>query len=112
MKKSFAGILLLSLLIGCQKGALSEGNAQLVVKTIGSTTNENFDRIGFTALEMLKKNHEVEFAFGSVIKCIDGVCAQSGYWWPMYVNGNLSSIGAQAYPVANNDKIEFVLSKR
>lgn len=114
MKNSFALILLLSLLIGCQKNTqeFSEGKAELVIKTIGSTMIENFDEVGLTALEILQRNHDIKTSFGFAIKCIDNVCAESGYWWSMSVNGEKSSIGPQSYIVKNNDKIEFILSKR
>ena len=112
MKKSFVLILLLSLIVSCQKSSLVEGKAQLTIKTIGNTTIEEFDSVGYTALEMLQKNHDVKFAYGSLIKCIDNVCAESGYWWPLYVNGKKASLGVQSYIVKNNDKVEFVLGKK
>lgn len=106
-------LILTVLLIGCQKNtALSEGKAELVIKTIGNTTTEKFDRVGMTALEMLKSGHNVKFSYGNLIKCIDNVCAESGYWWPLYVNGKKASLGAESYIVKNNDKVEFVLSKK
>ena len=100
------------MLIGCQKSAPREGNAELIIKTIGETIIEEFDVVGISALEMLQKNHEVKLTYGKSIKCIDNVCAESGYWWPLDVNGKKSSLGAQSYIVKNSDKIEFVLSKR
>ena len=105
---------MLSLLVSCQKSNLSlnEGKAELVIKTIGSTEVEKFDKIGYTALEMLQTNHDVKLTYGNAIKCIDDICAQSGYWWPLDVNGKKASLGVQSYIVKNNDKIEFVLSKK
>ena len=106
-------LILIILLVSCQKSTkLSEGKAELIVKTIGNTSIENFDTIGMTAIEMLKVKHDVKFAYGNLIKCIDNVCAESGYWWPLSVNGKKASLGAQSYIVKNNDKIEFVLSKK
>ena len=106
-------LILIILLVSCQKSTkLSEGKAELIVKTIGNTTTERFDTIGFTALEMLKSKHDLEFAYGNTIKCIDNVCAQSGYWWPFSVNGKKVSQGAEYYIVKDNDKVEFVLSKK
>ena len=61
---------------------------------------------------MLQKEHEIKLTYGNAIKCIDNVCAESGYWWPLYVNGKKSSIGVQRYIVEDNDKIEIVLSKK
>lgn len=107
-------ILLLSLLIGCQKSIQNEivnGKAELAIKTIGNTTIEKFGTVGYTAFDMVQKNHKVKMSFGTAVKCIDDVCAKSGYWWPMYVNGEVSSIGPQSYTVRDNDKIEFALSK-
>lgn len=101
------------LLTSCQKSPkLTEGKAELVVKTIGSTTTENFDKVGMTALEMLKASHDVKFAYGSLIECIDNVCAESGYWWPLHVNGKTASQGAEYYIVKDKDKVEFILSKK
>ncbi len=98
---------------GCQQSKSNEnGSAELVIKTIGNTTTENFDSVEYTALEMLQKNHDIKASFGFAIKCIDDVCAESGYWWPMYINGEKASIGPQSYIVKDNDKIEFVLSKK
>lgn len=73
---------------------------------------EDFDTIGYAALEMLQKSHDVKMAFGFAIRCIDDVCAESGYWWPMYINGKKASIGPQSYIVKDNDKVEFILSKK
>ncbi len=83
-----------------------------MIKTIGNTTTENFDTVGYTALEMLRKNHEIKTSFGFAVRCIDDVCATAGYWWPMHVNGEKSSIGPQSYIVKSNDKIEFVFSEK
>ena len=116
MKKSFVMILWLSLiaslLVGCQKSTPHDGNAEFIVITIGETITEEFDVVGITALEMLRKNHGIKTSFGFAIKCIDDVCAESGYWWSMYVNGKKSSIGPQSYIVKDNDKIELILSKK
>ena len=113
MKKSFVILILIVLLAGCQKNQLSEdGKAQLTIKTIGVTTVENFESVGYTVVEMLQRNHKIKISFGNSIGCIDDVCATSGYWWPLYVNDKKSSIGPQSYIVKNNDKIEFVLSEK
>ena len=119
MKKNFAIILLLSLIAGCQQNEKSqsgnqaiEGFAELKIRTIGSTTIENFDSIGYTALEMLQKKHDVELNYAGSIKCIDGICGESGYWWPMSVNGKTSSLGPKSYIVRNNDRIEFEFGKQ
>src|SRR3989344_319822 len=113
MKKSFAMLILIILLAGCQESPkLSEGKAELVVKTIGNTATESFDKVGMTALEMLKAKHDIKFAYGSSIECIDDVCTESGYWWPLYVNGKKASQGAEYYIVKDNDKVEFILSKK
>ena len=97
---------------GCQENRAVNGSAELVIRTIGNTTTEAFDTVGYTALEMLRKSHDVKMAFGFAVRCIDDVCAESGYWWPMHINGEKASIGPQSYIVKDNDKIEFVLSKK
>mgnify|MGYP001575713070 CR=1 FL=1 len=88
-----------------------DGFAELKIKTIGNTALENFDSIGYTALEMLQVNHKVELNYAGSIRCIDGICGKSGYWWPMSVNGKKASLGPKSYIVKNNDRIEFELSK-
>ena len=108
-------LLLLSLTAGCQsinQQSAENGKATLIIKTIGNTTTEDFDRVGMTALQMLQEKHKTKSSFGFAVRCVDDVCAEGGYWWPMYVNGELSSVGSQSYIVKNNDKIEFVLSKK
>ena len=106
-------LILVVLLAGCQKSPkLSEGKAELAIKTIGNTTIENFDKVGMTALEMLKVRHDVKFAYGSLIECIDDVCAESGYWWPLHINGKKASQGAEYYIVKDKDEVEFILSKK
>ena len=113
MRGIFAAILLLILAAGCQQNKSNEiGNAELVIKTIGNTTTEAFDTVGYTALDMLQRNHDAKVAFGFAIRCIDNVCAESGYWWPTYINGEKASIGPQSYIVKDNDQVEFILSKK
>ena len=115
MKKIFVILILIVLLAGCQKNSQQsevDGKAQLTIKTIGVTTVENFESVGYTAAEMLQRNHKIKISFGNSIGCIDDVCATSGYWWPLYVNGEISSLGPQNYVVKNNDEIEFVLSEK
>jgi len=113
MKKSFAMLILIILLAGCQESPkLSEGKAELVVKTIGNTATESFGEVGMTALEMLKAKHDIKFAYGSLIECIDNVCAESGYWWPLHINGEKASQGAEYYIVKDKDEVEFILSKK
>ena len=97
---------------GCQKSIQVDGKAELLVKTIGNTTTEAFDTVGYTALDMLQKNHDIKTSFGFAIRCIDNVCVEGGYWWPMHINGEKASIGPQSYIVKDNDKIEFILSKK
>ena len=103
---------MLSLIAGCQENRAVNGSAELVIKTIGNTTTEAFDTVGYAALKMLQKNHDVKTAFGFAIRCIDDVCVEGGYWWPMYVNGEKASIGPQSYIVKDDDKVEFILSKK
>ncbi len=89
-----------------------DGNVSLVVKSIGKTTKEVYNVSGITALRLLKNKHDVELTLSKAVKCIDEVCAEAGYWWPMYVNGKKASLGVSAYEVKRGDKIEFVISKR
>lgn len=80
--------------------------------SLGKTTTEIFNQTGITALELLKINHKVKLIYGNTIKCIDDICAESGYWWPLYINNKKASLGAHYYKIKGNDEIEFRLSKK
>jgi hypothetical protein len=89
-----------------------DGNVTLVVKSIGKTTKEVYNISGITALRLLRNKHDVKLTLSKSVKCIDDVCAESGYWWPMYVNGKKVSLGVNSYKVKRGDNIEFIISKR
>lgn len=116
MKRSFALILLIGLatslvLVGLKEQRKYqqslEGNATLIIKSIGRTTTEKFKVVDATALELLKHRHKVELTYGKYLKCIDDVCANKEYMWNWYVNERLLSLGADDYKVKDGDKIKF-----
>jgi len=110
------GIVLLS--AGCQEEKLQKNNDDYValkIVSIGNTTEEHYDikSTKVTALQLLKNKHNVTLNLGgSAVKCIDHICAKSGYWWPMYVNGKISTLGINNYHVKRGDRIEFKFAKK
>ena len=108
MKKIFVLISLISMvlilsLIGLrslEEKKSYQGKATLTIITIGSTTEEEVDINGLTALEILQKSHDIEFIKNSpskMIRCIDGVCAKGGFWWQFQVNGKLVLMSVDKY---------------
>ncbi len=116
MKKIFVLILLISLvliavLIGLrnlEKQSISQGKITIMIRTIGSTLNEEHKIDGLTALDIISKNHTLEtIKTGSnkMVKCIDNVCAKSSYWWKFFVNEKLSLISIDKYYPKDKDVI-------
>lgn|SRR3989338_3712498 len=120
MKKSFALILLISLVAALILGGLreskkeqqsNEGNATLVIKSIGKTTTENFSSKDATAMDLLKYRHKLKTTIGGYIKCIDDVCVHSDYNWAFYVNNKSISLSASSYKVKDDDIIRFEFTR-
>ena len=107
-------IVLVLLSTSCQKNIDSEGMVTLKIVSIGNTTTEHYKITSkTTALQLLKTRHNVTLNLGSrAVKCIDNVCASSGYWWPMYTNGKISTLGINAYYLKKGDEIEFKFAMR
>ncbi len=87
----------------------------LKVVSIGNTTNEyyNIKSTEVTVLKLLKNKHNVTLNLGdNAVRCIDSVCESSGYWWPLYVNGKMATLGINDYKVKKGDVIEFRFAKK
>ncbi len=69
---------------------------------------------GKNALELLKKDHQVETessSFGDFVKSIDGVSPDQSHFWSFTVNGQMSEVGASAYTTKSSDQIEWRLEE-
>ena len=65
---------------------------------------------GKNALELLKVSHQVEakhYDFGDLVTGIDGISPDASHFWALYVNGQLSQVGASAYVTKNTDQIRW-----
>ena len=103
---------------GCQtESQLKSQNeyVKLTIVSIGNSTEEKYSvkSPDVSAFQVLDVKHEIKLHLGgNAIECIDGVCAESGYWWPMYVNGKMSTYGVNNYHVKGGEEIEFRFAKR
>lgn len=112
-------MLALSILsISCQKQEQqtpSDSFVTLAIVSIGNTTEEHYTMKSkeATALQLLDMKHNTILNLGgNAVKCIDNVCAESGYWWPMFVNGKISTLGIHDYQIKSGDRIEFRFARR
>ena len=115
-KLSFAGLLLIGLIaslsvIGCnlqQEQKSDEGEATLVIKSLGATKTERFKFSKGTPLGILKYDHRVDtFLNDNFIECIDDVCADGNYMWLFYVNNKTINYGVKNYKLKDGDVIMF-----
>ena len=86
----------------------------LAIVSIGNTTEEHYTmKSKANALQLLNMKHNTTLNLGgNAIKCIDNVCADSGYWWPMFVNKKISTLGINDYQIKSGDRIEFRFARR
>ena len=102
----FAGLLLST--TGCGQNPerkVFEGDVTIILSSIGGSAKEEYPITG-TALDILEMNHTVELS-GQSIRCIDGVCASGAYYWPFFVNGQVSAVGPDRYVPKKRDVLEF-----
>lgn len=70
---------------------------------------------GKNALEILKATHKVElksYSFGDMVISIDGIAPNpSTHFWSMYVNGEMSQVGASQYQTKSTDTIKWQLDE-
>ena len=121
MKKSFVLLLLVSLVAALVLAGLisskkqqqgNEGNATLVVESLGKTTTEKFFSRNARAIDLLKDKHEVKTTIGGYVKCIDNICVYADYNWAFYVNNKSISLSANDYRANAGDIIRFEFKKR
>lgn len=121
MKRISALLLLTGLMLGLiliglkeakqQSQQRSEGAVTLTIKSIGNTTTEKFRVKGATALDVLKRTHNVALTYSNYIKCIDGVCVNKEYMWFFYINNKSGSSGADKYRLKDGDSIRFEFTR-
>ena len=90
-----------------EKGSY-QGKATLVIKTLGNTTKEEVDIGGSSALDILSRSHDVEVLktwASRRLDCIDGVCAENGFWWRFYVNDEIILSSVDKYYPKEGDTI-------
>ncbi len=116
MRLSFAGVLLIGLIVSLSiagyylqgKQQSSDGEATLVIKSLGATKTERFKFSKGTPLGILKYNHRVETILNdNYIECIDDVCADGNYMWLFYVNDKAVNYGVKRYTLKDGDVIMF-----
>lgn len=103
---------------GCQKAGREAdcrpGEVVLLIETIGETIHERYDvaGCGISAYDVIRLRHNVSTAAGGkAIRCIDDVCGEGDYWWPMRINGTLAMAGVDELTVKKGDEISFRLGK-
>jgi hypothetical protein len=66
---------------------------------------------GKNALELLQQSHKLETktfeGMGVLVTSIDGKAADFDHFWALYVNGQQSQVGADAYITKAGDKLEW-----
>ncbi|MBW2989080.1 DUF4430 domain-containing protein [Candidatus Woesearchaeota archaeon] len=104
------------ILAGCfpqQKQGNSEGEATLIIDTLGSLKNERFKFKEGTPLGILRYNHKVETILNdNFIECIDGVCADGNYMWLFYINNKTANYGVKRYTLRDGDVVRFEFSDK
>jgi len=69
---------------------------------------------GRNALDLLKAQHNVgvkSYSFGDMVLSIDGVTPSANQFWAMYINGELSQVGASAYTTKSTDVVNWRLDE-
>jgi hypothetical protein len=69
---------------------------------------------GKNALDLLKASHRVDvksYSFGDMVTGIDGISPDANHFWAMYVNGQMSQVGASQYVTKNGESIEWKLEE-
>lgn len=96
-----------------EKQQSSNGQATLIIKSLGATKTERFKFSKGTPLGILKYNHTVETILNdNFIECIDGVCADGNYMWLLYINNKTINYGVKRYKLKNGDVVMFKFTKQ
>lgn len=112
MKKLFVSIFLVSIILilsliglrNLEENQDSRGKATLIIRTIGSTTQEQIKLDGSSVLSILKQKHDIKLS-GNKLSCIDDICAKKGFWWRFFVNEKLILNSVDKYYPKNEDII-------
>lgn len=93
----------------------------LAVNSDASALSAKFDQTvtyqgqdGRNALDLLKAEHNVgvkSYSFGDMVLSIDGVTPSENQFWAMYINGDLSQVGASAYMTKSTDVVNWRLDE-
>jgi hypothetical protein len=65
---------------------------------------------GRNALELLRANHQVtvkSYDFGDFVTSINGITPASNQFWSMYINDQMSQVGASEYETKSSDIIRW-----
>jgi len=65
---------------------------------------------GRNAMDLLRANHQVtvkSYDFGDFVTSINGITPDSNQFWSMYVNGEMSQVGAADYETKSTDTIKW-----
>lgn len=112
MKKLFVLIFLISIILtlsliglrNLEENQNNTGKAILIIRTIGSTTQEQIKLDGSTLLTLLKQKHDIKLS-GNKLSCIDDICAKKGFWWRFFVNEKLILSSVDKYYPKDGDII-------
>lgn len=69
---------------------------------------------GKNAMELLRAGHQVDvksYDFGDLVVSIDGIIPDSNHFWAMYVNGEMSQVGASLYITKSSDSIKWQIDE-
>lgn len=64
------------------------------------------------ALTLLRQHAHVtvkHYSFGDLVVSIDGVAGNGPRYWTLYINGNMSMVGASSYKTASRDILAWKL---
>jgi len=86
----------------------TNGEATLVIRTLGETKTERFKFTKGTPLGILNHNYRVKTILNdNFVECIDDVCADGNYMWILYVNNKTINYGAKRYRLRDGDVVMF-----
>lgn len=121
MRWMYAGLLLIGLIAALsitgyyleKRQQNKQGEATLIVKTLGATKTETFKFSKGTPLGILKYNYRVKTILNdNFVECIDDVCADGDYMWLLYVNNKTVNYGAKRYMLNDGDVVMFEFTNK
>lgn len=88
------------------------------LKVTRAPDNKTVSYQGFedkTALELLRLVAHAETKtfgeLGDMVTAIDGIAADDGHFWALYVNGKQSEVGASSYKTTTGEQVEWRYEK-